>query len=125
MKRLILPAFAILVVLVSCNQKKQYTESSPEIETYKKVVADYENRDWNDFITHYADSAKILIHVTDKDAITAKQLTASNKETANSFKEWKYATKSFFMVMYMRFMAQVMHYQRFFMRDCFVVHNDI
>lgn len=98
MKGLFFPTLSIFIFLSACNQKKQYTESSPEIDTYKKVVADYENRDWDDFVTHYADSAKILIHVTDKDAINATQLASSNKEDANGFKDWKYANKKFLML---------------------------
>jgi len=98
MKVLVVPTVALLFIFSACNQKKQYTENSPEIDIYKKVIADYENRDWNDFVTHYADSAKILIHVTDKDAINVTQLAASNIEDANGFKDWKYANKKLLML---------------------------
>jgi len=98
MKGLILAALALITVLSSCNQKKQYTENSAEIDTYKKVVADYENGDWRDFTKHYADSAKILIHSTEKGAITATQLATSNAEDAKSFKGWKYTNKKLFML---------------------------
>ena len=98
MKGLFYPTLMTIIFLSACNQKKQYTENSPEIDTYKKVVSDYENKDWSDFVTHYSDSAKILIHVTDKDAINATQLAASNKEDAKGFTDWKYTNKKFLML---------------------------
>jgi hypothetical protein len=98
MKQLVLPAIMLFFSLNACNQKKQYTESAPEIDTYKKVIADYENGDWNDFAAHYADSAKILNHVTEKDAQTIAQLVAMNKEDAKGFKGWKYANKKYLML---------------------------
>jgi hypothetical protein len=98
MKRFFIPTLMTIILLSACNQKKQYTETSPEIDTYKRVVADYESRDWNDFVTHYADSAKILIHATDKDAINVTQFASSNKEDANGFKDWKYTNKKFLML---------------------------
>lgn len=98
MKGLFWTPFTIIFFFGSCNQNKQYTENSPEIDSYKKVVLDYEIRDWSDFATHYADSAKILIHVTDKDAINVTQLVASNKEDQKGFKNWKYTNKKFLML---------------------------
>ena len=98
MKKLILATLIFITILNSCNQKNQYTENSAEIDTYKKVVADYENGDWKDFIIHYTDIAKILIHSTEKYAISATQLATSNEEGAKSFKGWKYTNKKFFML---------------------------
>ena len=98
MKGLFYPTLMTIIFLSACNQKKQYAENSSEIDTYKKVVSDYENKDWSDFVTHYSDSAKILIHVTDKDAINATQLAASNKEDAKGFTDWKYTNKKFLML---------------------------
>ena len=36
-----------------------------------------------------------------------------------------FGNKSFFMMMHMSFMAQVMHYHRCFMYNFFVIHNNI
>ena len=62
------------------------------------MITDYENRDWDDFETHYAENAKILNHVTEKDAQNISQLVAMNKADAQGFKSWTYDNKKFQMV---------------------------
>tara|TARA_R110002049_G_scaffold2179_1_gene15706 strand:+ start:377 stop:589 length:213 start_codon:yes stop_codon:yes gene_type:complete len=60
MKRLILLGFAI-VLFTACNkQEKRYTQQSPEIDSYKKVIEAYKKQDWNALASHYTDTAKIL-----------------------------------------------------------------
>jgi len=94
-KILLLGTLAIL--LAACNTKQRYTQDSPEITTYKKVMEDYENKNWEDMALHYADTAKILNNVTLKNAITIKELIASNKEDSKLF-TWKVNDKEFEMV---------------------------
>jgi outer membrane biogenesis lipoprotein LolB len=62
MKKFILLGFAI-ILLVACKQEVRYTQNSPEIDTYKKVIEDYKTLNWEDYQTHYADTAKIMINV--------------------------------------------------------------
>jgi uncharacterized membrane-anchored protein YhcB (DUF1043 family) len=94
MKACLLFCFTVLIMLTSCQQKVRYTQDSPEIDTYKKVIADYENRDWENMVKHYADTAKILNNVFLKDAQTLSQLMATNKEDQKLFSSWKYDAKT-------------------------------
>ncbi|AVR45377.1 nuclear transport factor 2 family protein [Christiangramia fulva] len=80
-----------IVLFVSCNQQeKRYTEQSPEIDTYKKVIAAYENKDWQELANYYADSAKIMNNVTEENGQSLAELIAENKADAVLFKDWDY-----------------------------------
>lgn len=94
MKKQFLLGLAI-VLLAACNkQDKRYTQQSPEIDIYKKVIQAYEKQNWNTLATYYADTAKILNNVTEKDAQTVAQLIEQNKEDAKLFSTWKYDPES-------------------------------
>lgn len=82
----------VVVLFYSCN--KRYTQQSPEIDTYKKVIEAYQKQDWNTMATYYAYNAKILNNVTEKDAQTVAQLIEQNKEDAKLFSSWKYDPES-------------------------------
>ncbi len=91
MKKLIFLGLATVLLLTACQrQEKRYTEQSPEIDTYKKVIAAYENRDWEDLASHYADSAKIMNNVVEKDGQTLAELVAMDKDDASLFSSWDY-----------------------------------
>lgn len=94
MKTQILLGFAIIVFTACQKQEQRYTQQSPEIDTYKQVIKDYETQNWESLATHYADSAKILNNVIMKDAQTVPQMIAQNKEDATSFTSWKYDPES-------------------------------
>ncbi|WP_445731472.1 nuclear transport factor 2 family protein [Mariniflexile sp.] len=94
MKTLFLLGFAI-VLFTACNkQEKRYTQHSPEIDSYKKVIEAYEKQDWNAMASYYADTSKILNNVTIKEAQTVAQLIAQNKEDAALFSSWRYDPES-------------------------------
>ncbi len=90
MKKLILLGFSI-VLFAACNQQtKRYTQQSKEIDTYKQVIKDYENQNWESMATHYTDTAKILNNVTEKNAQTVAQLVSQNKQDATIFSSWNF-----------------------------------
>ncbi|MDO9593900.1 MAG: nuclear transport factor 2 family protein, partial [Lutibacter sp.] len=90
MKKLILLGFSI-VLFTACNQQtKRYTQQSKEIDTYKQVIKDYENQNWESMATHYTDTAKILNNVTEKNAQTLTQLVSQNKQDAAIFSSWNF-----------------------------------
>lgn len=62
MKKLILLGLAT-ILFVACKQEVHYMQQSPEIDTYKKVMDDYKKMNWEDYATHYADTAKIANNV--------------------------------------------------------------
>lgn len=93
MKKIILFGLAI-VLFTSCNQKQRYTQQSAEIDTYKKAIAAYEKRSWDELAAFYADSAKIQMNVTNENAQTLAQNIAQNKEDAEFFSSWRFNPKS-------------------------------
>lgn len=92
MKKSIL-AVLTLVLFTACNQNKQYTQQSPEIDTYKKVIKAYENQDWENFATHYADTVKIYNNTTKDKGQSLTQLIENNKQDASMFSSWGYVEK--------------------------------
>lgn len=90
MKELMSLGLAI-VIFIACNQqRKRYTQQSPEIETYKQVLEDYEDRDWEAMVAHYSDTAKIMNNVTEKNAKNLTQFLAENKKDASQFSNWDF-----------------------------------
>ncbi len=95
MKRVLLLGLAIVLSLTACQkQEKRYTQQSPEIDTYKKVIDAYEKQDWEAMASNYADTAKILNNVTMENAQTVSEVVAQNKEDATLFSSWKYDPES-------------------------------
>ena len=85
MKKFMLLGLAIVLSLSACNQEKRYTQQSPEIDTYKKVMDDYKKMNWDDMPKHYADTAKIANNVVKEKAITVAQALEKNKDDAKLF----------------------------------------
>lgn len=89
MKKIMLIVLVIASIL-ACKNEVRYSQNSPEIEIYKKVIKDYEMENWESMATLYSDTAKILNNVTEKNAQTLAQLVAQNKQDAALFSSWKY-----------------------------------
>lgn len=82
----------LLVFITACNQDKRYTQQSPEIDTYKKVIKAYENQNWDEFATHYADTAKIYNNATKDEGQTLTEFIKENKDDASYFSSWTYVS---------------------------------
>jgi CRISPR/Cas system-associated endonuclease Cas1 len=96
MKKLFLLGFAI-ILFVSCNQKVRYTQNSAEIDTYKKVMEDYKTQNWDDYKTHYSDTAKIMNNDIRLNAQTVSQAIEKSKEDAKLF-TWEISDEEIEMV---------------------------
>lgn len=98
MKKLLMVGLAV-VLLASCNkQEKRYTQNSPEIDTYKKVMDDYKRLNWDDYLKHYADTAKIANNAIKEKALTVSQAIEKSKEDAAMF-SWVVEKEEYEMVM--------------------------
>lgn len=87
----LLPVLLLLLIsMIACNQKQRYTQQSPEIETYKKVIEAYEKQDWENFATHYADTAMVFNNRTKDKGQTLTQFIENNKQDATMFSSWDY-----------------------------------
>ena len=90
MKELMSLGVAIVIFIAFNQQQTRYTQQSPEIETYKQVLKDYENRDWEAMIEYYSDNAKIMNNVTEEEGKNLTQFLAENKKDASQFSRWDF-----------------------------------
>ncbi len=91
MKKVIFLGLAIVLSITACQkQEKRYTQQSPEIDTYKKVIDAYEKQDWEALASHYADTAKIMNNVIEEEGKTIAEEVAMGKEDAALFSSWDY-----------------------------------
>ncbi len=84
MKQLILIGFALLIFASCQNNSKRYTQHSPEIETVKAALNDYDFQNWDTLIMHYADTAKIY-HNTRTNVLTPQDLPEYYQKNDVSF----------------------------------------
>lgn len=82
MKKIALLGILLTVILcASCKENRpvRYATTGPEIDVIKSLVADYEKGDWEGWLGHYADTAK-LHHNTTKDiSLSAKEINETLK----------------------------------------------
>lgn len=69
----------ILVFFTACEtHKKQYTQQSPEIETVKKILDNYNNRVYDTSV--YADSSKSFFNTSKDEFMSASETIAMHKQ---------------------------------------------
>jgi len=61
------------------NEPQRYFSSSPEIDVAKALLKDYHDGNWEGWITHYADTAKIYHNTWDK-GLSPKETIANLKD---------------------------------------------
>lgn len=61
-----------LVLIAACQEKvaERYTNSSPEIDQVKDLIKDYNSGNWESWVTHYADTAKLYHNVIDPSPVS-------------------------------------------------------
>lgn len=52
----------LLVLISACNQTQRYTQTSPEIETVKTLIHDYDTKNYDALISHFADTAQVFFN---------------------------------------------------------------
>jgi len=77
-KEILLVLSIVLFTACQKNEPQRYFSSSTEIDVAKTLITDYHEGNWDKWITHYADTAKIY-----QNAIKPK----SPKETMESLKD--------------------------------------
>ncbi len=88
---------ALTILLLACNQQQRYTQNSPEIDIYKKSMKAYENKNWDEYQSFYADTAKIVNNATIEKAITIDENVEENKKGAEQF-DWDITDEEYEMV---------------------------
>jgi len=87
MKKLFLLGLAIVLLTACEQQEKRYTQQSPEIDTVKKLISNYNNKTYD--TTMYADTAKTSYNTNDK------RLTPKETMDYHKANDAIYSTRSF------------------------------
>lgn len=69
-----------IVLFIACNQKQRYTQNSPEIDTFKSVISNYNTQDWEGMTASYADTAKTFNNSSDI-GLSVDEMIAYHKES--------------------------------------------
>jgi hypothetical protein len=81
MKKLLFLSLTLFCFAACQQPKKQYFESSPEIDIVKRTVNAYLNKDWDTFRSMYADTAKIAGNVWSPDKFITLDKHMENEKT--------------------------------------------
>lgn len=80
--------FLFAVFFAACNQGgSRYSTSGAEIDEVKDLIANYEAGDWEAWLSHYADTAKVYHNSTEPGSATdVKDQLAESLEATSSYK---------------------------------------
>jgi hypothetical protein len=98
MKKLILLGLAI-VLLTACQKKgpERWVRDSPEIKIAKTLVKDYQDGNWESWIGHYADTAKV--HHNSVESISPQQLEEALKNDISNYSHYGFSDKDIYYEM--------------------------
>lgn len=98
MKKLILLGLS-LILFTACQKKEpvRYTSTSPEIDVAKALVKDYQDGNWESWMTHYSDTAKAF-HNTIEPA-TIKELQQALNGTVERLSDYGFSDKDIYYEM--------------------------
>ena len=85
MNKLLLFGFA-MILFTACNEKQRYSQNSQEVETFKAVIKDYNDQDWDAMKAHYADTAKTYNNTIDKPTSLDEEMVI-HQQGAQDFSE--------------------------------------
>lgn len=94
MKKLIaLPVF-IMILFASCKDtsKNYFTEASPEIDTMRQMIKDYEAGDWVSYKSHYAENAKIYHNRVNSNPRSVDEVIEEHVSFIKQVNGYKYST---------------------------------
>ena len=90
--------FTILTIAVftSCpkTNEARYTQNSPEIDTYKQSLKDYEMGNWEALANYYADTAKIYYNATEKKPRTISESIEEDRKNSRVLSSYGYIPDS-------------------------------
>jgi hypothetical protein len=97
MRKVILLVMAT-VYFTSCQESKpRYYSSSAEIDVIKAVVDDYENGNWDEWMSHYSDTAKIFHNSTE--GVSREVNLRGLKNTVDFIDSYNYTNQEMFYEM--------------------------
>jgi len=98
MKKIILLGLT-LILFTGCQKKEplRYTSTSPEIDVAKALIKDYQDGNWESWITHYSDTAEAF-HNTIVPA-APKELQKGLKGTVERLSDYGFSDKDIYYEM--------------------------
>jgi ketosteroid isomerase-like protein len=81
-------AISIFTACTTSPEKQRYTQDSPEIETFKKTILDYEAGNWQSLRSHYADTAKVFYNVTDEHPVPIDESIEKDKKSTSTLSKY-------------------------------------
>ena len=86
MRYLVVLCLAALMI-TACNQgESRYSTAGPEVDQIKELIANYEAGDWDAWLSHYADTAKVYHNSTEgSSAADVKDNLAENLKATSSY----------------------------------------
>lgn len=91
MKKVLIIAIASFFI-VACQQPEQrYSQSGPEVDLAKGIIANYEAGNWDEMRAVYADTARIY-HNSADESISADENIDGNKETVAMMSSYGFRT---------------------------------
>ncbi len=87
-----------IIICASCkeNGPARYATTGSEIDLVKSLVSDYEKGDWEGWLAHYADTAK-LHHNTTKDiSLSAKEMNETLKGLLSNTSSYEFDKDPFY-----------------------------
>ena len=82
MKKLLF-VVVISVLLSACENTQRYTQNSPEIETVKAIIKDYNAKNYESVVSHFADTANVYFNSST--SFKASKLPDYHSETDPNF----------------------------------------
>tara|TARA_R100000655_G_scaffold104417_1_gene151634 strand:- start:205 stop:729 length:525 start_codon:yes stop_codon:yes gene_type:complete len=93
MKNLFL-LFSCIFLLISCDQnnkeeeKIRYTQDSEQINTFKTVLQNYENGEWDEYQSHFADSVELFYN--SRESIDVSAAVAMHKQNNSALSSYDF-----------------------------------
>ena len=88
MKKLFLLGLAVILFTACNKQESRYTQASPEIETFKAVLNDYDIKNYESLVSHYADTSKTNFN---KVKMASKDIPEFHKQNDVNYSERGFA----------------------------------
>ena len=98
MKKLIFLGLVVVLTMSCQNSEPRFFTSSPEIDDTKALVSDYENGNWENWVTHYSDTAKIY-HNTWENGTSPAETQENLKEILSNVSKYKFDEENVFYEM--------------------------
>ncbi|WP_405199032.1 nuclear transport factor 2 family protein [Christiangramia sp. LLG6405-1] len=86
--------FSCIFLLISCDQnnkeeeKIRYTQDSEQINTFKNVLQNYENGEWEEYQSHFADSVELFYN--SRESIDVSAAVAMHKQNNSALSSYDF-----------------------------------